>query len=205
QTEKYGLASQLHELRALAARNGYMIPPGAEFADDGYSGATLARPALTKLREAVRAGAIDVVLIYDPDRLSRHLAHQLILLEEIEAARVAIEWASGPRGNTVESRLLDNVRGVIAEYEREKIRERTDRGRREKARRGFFITSRYPYGYRADTDCKLAIHQNEADVVRMMFAWLVHEQRSARSIVVELRRLGIRPQRARAWAKSSVM
>jgi len=205
QVEKFGLASQLRELRALAVRNGYTIPAGAEFVDDGYSGATLERPALTKLRDAVRAGAIDVVLIYDPDRLSRHLAHQLVLIEEIEAARVAIEWASGPRGNTTEGRLLDNVRGVIAEYEREKIRERTGRGRKEKARSGFFISSRAPYGYRFAADGKLAIHDEEAGVVRMMFAWLVNEQRSARSIVMELRRLGIRPQRGREWAKSSVI
>jgi len=205
QVEKFGLASQLRELRSLAARKGYTIPAGAEFVDDGYSGATLERPALTKLRDAIRAGAVDVVLIYDPDRLSRHLAHQLVLIEEIEARRVAIEWASGPRGNTTEGRLLDNVRGVIAEYEREKIRERTGRGRKEKARRGFFISSRAPYGYRFSTDGKLTVHEDEAAVVRMMFAWLVNEQRSARSIVVELRRLGIKPQRAGAWGKSSVV
>src|SRR2546425_1445604 len=204
QVEKFGLASQLHELRALAIRKGYVIPPGAEFVDDGYSGATLDRPALARLREAVRAGAVDVVLIYDPDRLSRHLAHQLILIEEIESARVAIEWASGPRGNTTEGRLLDNVRGVIAEYEREKIRERTGRGRKEKARRGFFIASRAPYGYRFDTAGKLVIQEDEASVVRMMFVWLVQEQRSARNIVLELRRLGVRPQRSPSWSKSSV-
>src|SRR5215813_7161777 len=97
QVEKFGLSSQLHELRALAERKGYTIPARAEFTDDGYSGATLERPALTRLRDAVRAGAFDVVLIYDPDRLSRHLAHQLLLLEEIENQRVAVEWASGPR------------------------------------------------------------------------------------------------------------
>src|SRR5690348_7418175 len=89
QVARFGLASQLRELRSIATRKGYTIPAGAEFVDDGYSGATLDRPALTKLRDAVRARAVDVVLIYDPDRLSRHLAHQLILLEEIEAARAA--------------------------------------------------------------------------------------------------------------------
>src|SRR5262249_18627212 len=148
-----------------------------EFIEDGFSGATLDRPALSKLRDAIRAGAVDVVLIYDPDRLSRQLAHQLILIEEIEARRVAIEWASGPRGNTTEGRLLDNVRGVIAEYEREKIRERTGRGRKEKARRGFFISSRPPYGYRFGADGQLAIYDEEAAVVRMMYGWLVDEQR----------------------------
>ena len=76
QAERYGLAAQLHELRAGAAGRGYTVPNGAEFADDGYSGATLERPALTRLRDAVREGAVDVVLVHDPDRLSRRLAHQ---------------------------------------------------------------------------------------------------------------------------------
>src|SRR5439155_8665600 len=75
---------------------------------------------------------------------------------------------------------------------------------KEKARRGFFMASRPPYGYRFDAAGQLAVHEEEAGVVRMMFGWLVQEQRSTRSIVVELRRLGIRPQRARAWAKSSL-
>ena len=75
QAEKYGLSSQLTELRELAAKKSFTVPEGAEFVDDGYSGATLHRPALDRLREAVRARAFDVVLVHDPDRLSRKLAH----------------------------------------------------------------------------------------------------------------------------------
>src|SRR5207245_7903496 len=138
EAKRYGLAAQLVVVLAVAARKGYTVPAGAEYVDDGYSGASLERPALKKLREAIQAGAVDVVLVHDPDRLARHLAHQLLLVDELEVARIAVEWASGPRGTTIEGRLLDNVRGVIAEYEREKIRERTGRGRREKPRRGSF-------------------------------------------------------------------
>jgi len=125
QAEKYGLASQLTELRALAERRGFTI--ATEFVDDGISGAKLDRPALNRLRDAVRAKACDVVLIHDPDRLARRLAYQLLLIEEIERAGVAVEYVTTPRAATPDGQLLEHVKGVIAEYERAKIKERTGR------------------------------------------------------------------------------
>jgi site-specific DNA recombinase len=67
QAERFGLASQVSELQALARQRGYTIPAGGEFIDDGASGADLDRPALTRLREAIRRRLFDVVLIHDPD------------------------------------------------------------------------------------------------------------------------------------------
>lgn len=206
QAEKYGLASQVSELRAYAQRKLYAVPEGGEFLDDGYSGADLDRPALTRLREAVRARAFEVILVHDPDRLTRKLSHQLLLTEEFERAGIELEFATVSKDATPEGRLLLQVKGVIAEYEREKIRERTGRGRKEKARRGLFVAGPYPYGYRADPaqDGRLLIHDEEAQVIRTVYRWLVEEHRSLRSIVMEMRRLGIVPRRSRQWAASSV-
>src|SRR5207247_366527 len=95
--------AQAHELRALAASKGYRVVD--EFLDDGHSGATLDRPALARLRDAVRAGAIEVVLAHDPDRLSRKLAHQLLLLEELEA-RSRVEFLTTTRKIVDELRRL---------------------------------------------------------------------------------------------------
>jgi site-specific DNA recombinase len=205
QAEKYGLTSQVHDLRALATRKTYTVPDGAEFLDDGYSGADLNRPALARLREAVRAKAVDVVLIHDPDRLSRRLPHQLLLLEEFERAGARVEFVTTPREDTPEGRLLLNVKGIIAEYEREKIRERTQRGKREKARRGLVVAS-FPYGYRLDPAApgRLVVHEAEAEVVRLIYALLIDEQRSTRAIVAELRRLGIAPARRGRWGPTQV-
>src|SRR5262249_3359406 len=116
--ERFGLASQLTELRMLAVRNGYDVPAGAEFLDDGYSGADLDRPALSRLREAVRTGAFDVIVIHDPDRLARKLALQLVLADEFERAQVRLEYLTTSRSDTPEGKLLEHVKGVIAEYER---------------------------------------------------------------------------------------
>src|SRR4029453_5953102 len=171
-----------------------------EFLDDGHSGAILERPALTRLRDAVRAGAIEVVLAHDPDRLSRKLAHQLLLLEELET-RCRVEFLTTTRTATPEGSLLLNVKAVVAEYERLKIVERTTRGKREKARRGLVVAS-YPYGYRPDpaTPGRLVIHEEEASVIRMIHAWLIEEGKTTRQIVDELRRLGVPTSRAgRQW------
>ncbi|PYN91096.1 MAG: hypothetical protein DMD89_32060 [Candidatus Rokuibacteriota bacterium] len=79
QAEKYGLTSQVHELHVLAAARGYELVVGAEYLDDGYSGVSLDRPALDRLRAAARDKAFEVLIVHDPDRLSRKLAHQLLL------------------------------------------------------------------------------------------------------------------------------
>jgi len=206
QAERYGLAGQLHELRAAAAARGYVIPSGMEFVDDGHSGATIDRPALHRLREVAKARAVDVILVHDPDRLSRRLAHQLVLLEDLERAGVRVEFLSVERTDGAEGRLLLNVRGAIAEYEREKIKDRTLRGKREKARRGLVVGGPVPFGYRLDAGSAggLAIREDQAAIVRLLYAGLVDAGRSIRGLVLELRASGIPPARGAAWSKTSV-
>ena len=134
QAKKYGLIGQLRELRDYAATCGYRI--AYEFVDDGVSGATLDRPGLERLRAVVRDRGVQVVVIHDPDRLARRLALQLLLDDEFRRAGVRLEFVTVRTDGTAEGDLLLNVKGVVAEYERLKIRERTMRGRREKALRG---------------------------------------------------------------------
>ncbi len=123
QAQAYGLTSQVRELRELARRKDYRVVD--EHADEGVSGTILDRPALTRLRDGVRAGTYRVVLVHAPDRLARSLVHQLVLLEEFKQAGARVEFLTTPAEDTAEGRLLLNVSGVIAEFEREKIRERT--------------------------------------------------------------------------------
>lgn len=203
QAERYGLASQERAMRALVEARGWQLV--AELRDEGVSGATLERPGLDRVRELVRLRAVDVVLVYDPDRLARRLVHQLLLAEEIERAGGRLECVTQTRDESPEGKLLLNVRGVIAEYEREKIRERTSRGRREKARCGLVATGPAPYGYRLQPDGMLVIEDAEAEVVRLVYRLLVEERCSTRMVVDELRRRGLPPRRGAQWAPTSVI
>src|SRR3989304_4783796 len=100
QVEKYGLPSQLEALRKRCLERGWSpVSDGDKdaFIDDGYSGSELDRPALNRLRQAVREGRVDVVLSYDPDRLSRKLYHQMILAEEVEKQGIKLEFITQER------------------------------------------------------------------------------------------------------------
>src|SRR3989442_1045422 len=173
QAAKFGLTSQVTELLALAKAKGLAVDKTNIFSDDGYSGASLDRPALDRLRDHIRQRSIDLVLVHDPDRLSRRLAHQLLLLDEFERRGVRVEFQTTPREDTPEGRLFMNMKGAISEYEREKIRERTSRGRRQKARDGKVPTGCYAFGYAPDPGQPggLGIVEDEAKIVRLIFGW----------------------------------
>lgn len=139
QAEKYGIPSQTEALRERCLERDWTLVLDGDrdaFVDDGYSGAELDRPALNRLRQAAREGRVDVVLVYDPDRLSRKLYHQMILAEEFEKQGIKLEFITQDMGTSPEDKMFFNMRGLVSEYEREKIRERTMRGSREKAKQG---------------------------------------------------------------------
>jgi site-specific DNA recombinase len=200
----FSLGSQERELRVFAARKAYVVVDAFR---DEITGTTLARPALTALRDGVRGGRFDAVLCHAPDRLARSLALQLVLLDEFKRAGVRVEFVTTPAEDTAEGRLLLNVSGVVAEFEREKIRERTSRGKREKARRGFYVQPKScPFGYRPDParPGHLILDEGQAAVVRLIYRLCIDEKRSVRGIVMELRRLGIRSARGR-WTAPQVL
>ena len=140
---------------------------------------------------------VDAVIVYTSDRLSRNLAHSLILREEWQRAGIELHYVSrGKSEDTPEGRLTENVEGVIAEYEREKIRERTRRGKDGKARGGLFIMpANAPYGYSKEGG-QLAIKEDEALIVRKVFVWFLYGDEDAGpfnllKISRELGRLGV--------------
>jgi site-specific DNA recombinase len=199
----YGLDAQRHEIRRFAKAKGYTITD--DIADDA-SGATLERPGLAKLREGARAGRYERILVHAPDRLARRLALQLLLLDEFKRAGVAVEFVTTPTEDTAEGRLSLNILGTIAEFEREKIKQRTLYGKLAKARAGKLVTpGNYPYGYRPDPakPGHLMVHEIEAEVVRLVFRLVVDEGKSVRGTMHELRRLGLRGARG-PWSTTSV-
>ena len=136
QKEEGTIASQRAALLAYAQANGLMVPPEWIFEDEGYSGAVLARPALERLRDLAAAGQIEMVLVHAPDRLSRKYAYQVLLIEELARHGVETRFVKSPSAQTPEEHLLLQFQGMIAEYERAQIAERTRRGIRHRAKEG---------------------------------------------------------------------
>src|ERR1700736_2473621 len=149
QKEENTIASQTAALTAFAAEQGYAVPAEWIFEDEGYSGASLIRPGLERVRDLAAAGELDAVLVYAPDRLSRRYAYQILLIEELARAGVETLFIRSPRATTAEDQLLLQFQGMIAEYERAQILERSRRGKRHRARQGqVSVLSGAPFGYR---------------------------------------------------------
>jgi len=84
------VANQLAALRGQVAADELRVPTEREFVDGGFSGATLARPGLERLRQLVTHRGIDRVYVQSPDRLARTRAHQALLLREFQAAGIEV-------------------------------------------------------------------------------------------------------------------
>ncbi len=141
------IGSQLETLRAKVAAEGDDLV--AEFVDDGFSGARLDRPGLDVLRDAAEQGAVEAVWCLSPDRLARSFAYQMLILDELSRLGVVVQFTDPPPiDNDPEARLLVQVQGVIAEYEKAKFAERERRGKLYRARAGEVLSRKVPYGYR---------------------------------------------------------
>ena len=175
QAERGTIGSQVQALRAHVAAAGDEL--AAEYRDDGHSGARLDRPGLDALRDAAEAGLFEVVWCLSPDRLARSYAYQVLILDELARLGVAVRFTDAPGldEHDPQARLLTQVQGVIAEYERAKIGERYRRGKLFRSRAGEVISRKAPYGYRRiprgpGGPAHLEIFEPEAAVVRQIFA-----------------------------------
>jgi site-specific DNA recombinase len=175
----------------------------AIFRDLGYSGAFLDRPGLSEMREQVRLGNLDVVIVRDPDRLSRKLIHQLILKEEIEK-HARLEFVDQEWKNTSEGRLFFTIQGAFSEYEREKIKERMSRGKIKKAKMGGLPICFDTYGYKQENG-KLIEDPVEAEIVRLIFKWFTTEDIGFAGIAARLVEMGVpAPRGGYYWEREAV-
>jgi site-specific DNA recombinase len=211
QKEEKTIESQTCALKEFAHAQNYVVPESWVFEDEGYSGATLARPGLEKLRDLVSEGQVEIVLVYSPDRLSRRYAYQVLLLEEFSRQGVEVRFLKGNAGQTPEEQLLVQFQGMIAEYERAQITERCRRGKRHRAKTGSVnVLSGAPYGYRYlkktdGSDSCYVIDENEAPAVRQVYQWYTEEGLSLGAIARRLTEQGVPTRRGKArWERSVV-
>ncbi len=213
QREAHTIASQTAALIELARTLDFEVPKAWIFEDEGYSGATLERPGLERVRDLAAEGQIQAVLVYSPDRLSRKYAYQILLIEELARHGVETRFLNAPQGATAEDQLLVQLQGMIAEYERAQILERSRRGKRHRARAGeISVLSGAPYGYRYirksdEAPASYAVIETEAHVVQQVYESYTVAGWSIGAITrwlnehgVATRKPGTRWERSMVWA-----
>ena len=210
QREENTIASQTASLIEFAKSHDLDVPKEWVFEDEGYSGATLERPGLERVRDLAAEGQIQVVLAYSPDRLSRKYAYQILLIEEFARQGVETLFVKSPQNGTAEDQLLVQFQGMIAEYERAQILERSRRGKRHRAQAGeVSVLSNAPYGYRYlrktdEAPAAYRVDETEARVVRRIYDMYTVDGLSIGEIARSLNADHIPPRRAGRWERSVV-
>ncbi len=211
QAQEGTIESQVSSLREFAIENNFLVEEDLVFTDNGISGATLVRPALDSLRDKAVSGEVEKIIILCPDRLARKYAHQLLLVEEFQRLGVEIIFANKDISSSPEDQLLLQIQGVISEYEREKIMERSRRGKLQKAKKGVVsVLSGAPYGYvyipKTDScEARYEIHFEEAEVVKDIFKMYCYDKISIGAIAKKITKENI-PTRKQLgpWGRSTV-
>jgi site-specific DNA recombinase len=163
------------------------------YRDDGYSGAKLNRPGLDRLRDRAALAAFERVLITAPDRLARNYVHQMLLIDELAQRGCQVEFLDRPMSDDPHDQLLLQIRGAVAEYERNLIADRMRRGRQARLRTGQLLPwTRAPYGYILDVErprepSRVRLDPVKAAIVQQIFAWYTDPQSPASLYMVAKR------------------
>ncbi len=206
------IESQVLALQERIKKDGHSLLKGNEFIDDGFSGSTLLRPGLEKLRDRAANYSFEKIYVHAPDRLARKYAYQYLLVEEFNRLGIEIIFLTNPRGNDPESELLLQVQGIISEYERMKIMERSRRGKLHAARQGSpSVLSHAPYGYRYIPKNQAGsvfyeINEEQAAIIRLLFAWIGNERISINGATRRLTEMGIQTPTGKQsrWNRGSI-
>ena len=213
QAELKTINSQIDEIVNRITNDGHTINNELCFIDDGHSGATLIRPALERLRDTVASGGVEMIYVHSPDRLSRKYAYQILLIDEFRKSGVEVVFLNNTASDTPEGNLLLQMQGMIAEYERAKILERSRRGKRHAASTGkASVLSTAPYGYeyvRKQHDGSggiFSICSEEAKIVRQLFYWVGKDRLSTGEVRRRLNQSGISTRHQKLlWDRKTIV
>lgn len=207
--EGLGLEVQEGAIRAWAKSNNHRVVLWTR--DEGVSGSNGldTRHGLGDALEALRDGTVDGIVVYRLDRLARDLIIQETLLAEVRRLGGGVLSTSGAEDaylvddpDDPSRRLIRQVLGAVAEYERSMIVLRLRSGRRRKAEKGGFAYGSPAYGYRAENRELVAVEDEQAALARIR---QMHNARSSlREIIAALEAEGYRPKRGGKWHPESL-
>ena len=211
QAQAQTIEQQLDRLREAVAGRGWELAEQHVYRDDGYSGASLGRPGLDRLRDHAALADLDLVLVTAPDRLARNYVHQVLLIDELARRGCQVEFLDRPMSSDPHDQLLLQIRGAVAEYERTLIAERMRRGRQAKLRAGTLLPwTRPPFGYRLDPErprqaSAVRVESSEAVLVAQLFDWYLEPGATVYRLARRLTDLGVpTPTGKRCWNAASV-
>lgn len=172
----YSIKVQLEKLRAFASAKDYTVVK--EYVDAAQSGAKLERPGLKQLIEDVENNALDCVLVYRLDRLSRSQKDTMYLIEDVFLKNSVAFVSLQESFDTTSSfgRAMIGMLSVFAQLERDNITERLFSGRAHRAKRGFHHGGGIiPFGYHYDVETgELKRFENESNEVKAMFEMIAN-------------------------------
>jgi DNA invertase Pin-like site-specific DNA recombinase len=198
--EGYSPEFQLEQLNDHVKRKeykGWYTKPEWHFEDVKSGGDTVDRDCLKNLMQLVRAKEIDLVLVWRIDRLSRRLSDLLDLFEEMDKCKVGFASVKEDLDFTgAIGKLIFQIFGALAEFERENIRMRTEEGKKASAKHGNYVGGSIPYGYvpvrqKGIKGTKLKPVPQEIGWVKQIFTWFAYEKKEPEWIASELDRLAV--------------
>jgi len=209
------IETQLSAIYAYAKDKGYNILQ--EYKDNGWSGDSIVRPDLDRLRVDAKKKIWNAILMYDPDRLARRYSYQELIIDELREAGIEVLFVTTPAPSNGIEKILYGVQGLFAEYERAKITERFRLGKVRKANEGHIIASEAPYGYtfipkqgkKGDADFRQGyyqINEYEAEIVKTLFLWVAENGLTIRALIKKLQEQGIPPRKSKrgVWNTSTL-
>jgi site-specific DNA recombinase len=205
QSDGTTLAVQTEACKHYVASQGWQASEELTFIDEGYSGGSLDRPAITKLRKAVKAGLVDCVVVFKLDRLSRSVIDTVTLVLQEWEDLTYLKSAREPVDTTTAmGKQFFYMLVSYAEWERNVIRERTFSGKMRRAKEGRSPGFPLPYGLKKGATAGTAVViEEEAVVVKMVFDFAEQGQ-TVRAITRHLNDRGFASRKGAPWGTSMV-
>ena len=204
------VAAQLRALRDFAKNNGYSI--AREYVDEAESGRIADRPQFRNMiDEGGKATApFQVILVWKFSRFTRKREHAVAFKSMLRRKGIRVVSITEHADDSPTGKLMEAIIENVDEFYSENLAQEVTRGMREAASRGFWVTSRVPYGYNrvmvqdgAKKRPRLEVNDTEAPLVRRMFQ-MADSGKTLLDITKTLNREGISSPNGKTWRKTTV-
>ncbi len=204
------ISAQLKALREYALRNGHQVVK--EFVDEAETGRTTARPAFKEMIAIARRTnkPFEQILVWKYSRFARSRKDSIVYKAMLKKAGVVVVSINEPFDDTPTGRLMEGIIESLDEFYSDNLGEDVTRGMRESAERGFYLSSRAPYGFRKikvrdgnKERTKLEPEPNQASIVSEIFEEIV-SGKGLTEVVKELNAKPIPGPKGKGWGKTGV-